>query len=68
MHKLSFTILIQMSWFCYHKLCKRMTLSMVSGTVDIETMWRALGKEKVQALAIFHAFTGADNAGKFSVI
>ena len=41
---------------------------MVSGTVDIEPIWRALGKEKVQALPMFHAFTGADNIGKFSGI
>ena len=36
--------------------------------VDIEPIWRALGKEKAQALPIFHAFTGADNVGKFSGI
>ena len=41
---------------------------MVSGMVDIEPIWRTLGKEKVQALPIFHAFTGADNIGKFSGI
>ena len=52
----------------YDKLCKRMLLSMVSGTEDIEPIWRALDKEKVQALPIFHAFTGVDNVGKFSGI
>ena len=52
----------------YDKLCKRTLLSMVSGTVDIERIWRALGKEKAQALPIFHTFTGADNVGKFSGI
>ncbi len=41
---------------------------MVSGILDIEKIWRALGKEKAQALPIFHAFTGADNVGKFSGI
>ena len=52
----------------YDTLYKRTLLSMVSGTVDIEPIWRALDKEKVQALPIFHAFTGADNVGKFSGI
>ena len=36
--------------------------------VDIEPIWSALGKEKAQALPIFHAFTGVDNVGKFSGI
>ena len=48
------------------KLCT--SISMVSGTVDIEPIWRALGKKKAQALPIFHALTGADNIGKFSGI
>lgn len=52
----------------YDKLCKQTSLSMVSGTVDIGPIWRALGKEKAQALPIFHAFTEADNVGKFSGI
>ncbi len=47
----------------YDKLCERMSLSMVSGILDNEKIWRALGKEKAQALPIFHAFTGADNVG-----
>jgi len=52
----------------YEKLCKKTSISMVSGMVDIEPIWTALGKEKAQALPIFHAFTGADNLGKFSGI
>ncbi len=36
--------------------------------IRYEPIWRALGKEKAQALPIFHAFTGADNVGKFSRI
>ena len=48
----------------YDKLCKRTSLSMV----DTELIWRALGKGKAQALPISHAFTGADNIGKFSGI
>ena len=39
---------------------------MVSGIIDIQPIWRALGKEKAQALLMFHAFTGTDNIGKFS--
>ena len=41
---------------------------MVSGMVNIEPVWRALGKIKAQALPVFHAFTGAHNVGKFSGI
>ena len=52
----------------YDKLCRRTSLSMVSGTVDIGPIWRALGKQKAQALVMFHAFTGSDNIGKFSGI
>ena len=36
--------------------------------VDVEPIWRVLGEEKAQALSTFHAFTGADNIGKFSGI
>ena len=52
----------------YEKLCKKTSISMVSGMVDVEPIWRALGEEKAQALSTFHAFTGADNIGKFSGI
>ncbi|KAH3806153.1 hypothetical protein DPMN_134468 [Dreissena polymorpha] len=41
-------------------------MTMVSGTVEIGPIWRALGREKAAALPIFHAFTGADNIGQFS--
>ena len=47
----------------YDKLCKNTSLSMVSGMVDIEPIWRPLGKEKAEAFPIFHAFTGVDNIG-----
>ena len=30
--------------------------------------WRALGPERAKALPAFHAFTGADNIGRFSRI
>ena len=52
----------------YDKLCKRSSISMVSGIIDIQPIWRALGKEKAQALPMFHAFAGTDNVGKFSGI
>jgi len=29
-------------------------------------VWSALGREKAAALHVFHAFTGADNVGRFS--
>ena len=32
--------------------------------VQIEPLWRALGKERAKALPAFHAFTGADNTGR----
>ena len=51
----------------YDKLCKRMMLSMVSGTVDIANL-ESYGQRKAQALTIFHAFTGVDNIGKLSGI
>jgi len=41
---------------------------MVSGIIDIQPIWRALGEEKARTLPIFHAFTGTDNLGKFSGI
>jgi len=50
----------------YDKLCKNTSMTMVSGTVEVGPIWRALGREKAAALPIFHAFTGADNIGRFS--
>ncbi len=52
----------------YDQLCKRTSISMVSGIIHIQPIWRALGREKAQALPVFHAFTGTDNVGKFSGI
>lgn len=52
----------------YDKLCHKTSMSMVSGVIEIEPIWRALGREKATALPIFHAFTGADNVGRFSGI
>ncbi|KAJ4942895.1 hypothetical protein JOQ06_005407, partial [Pogonophryne albipinna] len=52
----------------YDLLLKNTSISMASGVVQIEPLWRALGKERAKALPAFHAFTGADNTGKFSHI
>ena len=49
-------------------LCKKTSLMMVSGAVNIEPIWTALGIDKAEALPIFHAFTGADTIGKFSSV
>ena len=51
----------------YDRLCEKTSLSMASGAVDIEPIWSALGKEKVQVLPIFHTFTRVE-VGKFSGI
>ena len=50
----------------YDKLCKHTGICMVSGTLEIEPIWSALGRDKAAALLVFHAFTGADNVGRFS--
>ena len=36
--------------------------------MEIEPIWRAIGAERAKALSTFHAFTGADNTGRFSRI
>ena len=41
---------------------------MASGVMDMEPLWRALGKERAMALTACHAFTRADNTGRFSRI
>ena len=52
----------------YDLLLKNTSVSMASGVVQIEPLWQALGKERAKALPAFHAFTGADNTGRFSRI
>ncbi|KAK5907200.1 hypothetical protein CesoFtcFv8_005077 [Champsocephalus esox] len=52
----------------YDLLLKNTSISMASGVMQIEPLWRALGKERAKALPAFHAFTGADNTGRFSRI
>ena len=50
----------------YDKLCKHTAIYMVSGALEIEPIWSALGRDKAPALLVFHAFTAADNAERFS--
>ena len=52
----------------YNVFLKNTSFSMASGVVKIEPLWRALGPERAKALPAFHAFTGADNTGRFSRI
>lgn len=41
---------------------------MTSGVVNIGPVWKALGSARAKALPAFHAFTGADNIGRFSCV
>ena len=50
----------------YHLLPRHTSISMASSIVKIEPIWKALGEERAQALPAFHAFTGADNTGRFA--
>ena len=47
-------------------LPKNTSISMVSGVQQIKPLWTALGPEKAKALPAFHAFSGADNTGRFA--
>ncbi len=52
----------------YDLMLKNTSISMASGVVQIEPLWRALGKARAKVLPAFHAFTGADNTERFSRI
>lgn len=52
----------------YELMLKNTSISMASGVIEIEPIWRAIGAERAKALPAFHAFTGADNTGRFSRI
>jgi hypothetical protein len=52
----------------YDLMLKNTSISMASGVMGIEPIWRAIGSERAKALPAFHAFTGADNTGRFSGI
>ena len=45
----------------YEKLCKKTSISMVSGMVDVEPTWRALGEEKAQVLMLLLEHTTLEN-------
>ena len=50
----------------YDQLAKDTSVSMVSGILHIEPIWTTLGRDKAKALPALHAFSGADNIGRFS--
>ena len=50
----------------YDLLLRNTSISMVSGVINVQPIWTALGAERAKALPAFHAFTGADNTGKLS--
>lgn len=49
----------------YDLMLKNASISMTSGVMRIEPLWRAIGVERAKALPAFHAYTGADNNRKF---
>ena len=50
----------------YHLLLSSTSISIASGVLQIQPIWTALGVSRTKALPTFHAFTGADNTGRFS--
>ncbi|KAK6167463.1 hypothetical protein SNE40_021485 [Patella caerulea] len=52
----------------YDRLPKSTDISLASHVQKIEPLWVALGPDRVKALLGFHAFSGADNTGRFSRI
>jgi len=50
----------------YHLLPGNTSLSMASSVIKVEPICKALGEKRAQALPAFHAFTGADNTGRFA--
>ena len=52
----------------YDLMLKNASISMASGVMRIDPVWRAIGLERTKAFPAFHAFTGADNTGRFSRI
>ena len=49
-------------------LPKKTSISMASGVLHIEPIWKALGPEEAKALPAFHVFTGVDHTGRFTRI
>src|SRR6218665_85228 len=52
----------------YDLMLKNTSIYMASGVMRIDPIWRAIGPERAKAFPAFHAFTGADNTGRFSRI
>jgi len=52
----------------YDLMLKNTSISMASGVVRIDPIWRAIGAKRANAFPAFHAFTGVDNSGRFSRI
>ena len=52
----------------YDQLLRKTSISMASGVIQVQPIWTALGPERAKALPAFHAFSGADNTGRFSRI
>ncbi|KAK6192874.1 hypothetical protein SNE40_004271 [Patella caerulea] len=50
----------------YDRLPKSTDISLASHVQKIEPLWVALGPDRAKALPGFHAFSGADNTGRFS--
>ena len=52
----------------YDLMLKNTSISMASSVIWIEKIWTAIGAKGAKALPAFHAFTSADNTGRFSGI
>jgi len=52
----------------YDGLQKNTYISIVSSVQQTEPLWAALGPERAKALPGLHAFSGADNIGRFARI
>jgi len=52
----------------YDGLQKNTSISIVSSVQQTEPLWAALGPERAKVLPGLHAFSGADNIGRFARI
>ena len=50
----------------YDQLPKNTSISMALSVQQIEPLWAALGPDRAKALPGLHAFSGADNTGRFA--
>ena len=51
-----------------HLLLEQMQVSMASGVIDVWPITRVLGCHRAKTLPALHAFSGAENVGKFNRI